>query len=179
MKTQKPEIKYQRQRQMLNDLSSNLNREVLTYRKLLQFAGEIQEALLSDEIEQILEVASQQSQLAKTLQAHEEARMVLIKKLAISFALPKETLSLSQLIPLVKEPYATNYATLRNELHSLISKLDARCFQNARLISSNIEYVNEMLGILANLSEEEESTYLCTGKIDNSQYSPRLLDYNL
>jgi len=168
MTTPKLEIEYPRQRQMLNGLFQNLNCAVKAYRKLLQLASDIQEAILSDEVEQILLVASQQAKLARKLQAHEEARMVLIEKLGTFFALPSEILSLSQLISLVPEPYATNYATLRNKLHSLISKLDALCFQNARLISSNIEYVDGMLGILANLNENSDSTYLCTGKINNS-----------
>lgn len=179
MKTKKYQIKQKEQRKILNDLNFNLYCEVLTYRKLLQLASEIQEALLSDKIKYLLKVALKQEELAKKLGAHEKKRMVLIEKLAASFALPKKTLSLSQLISLVKEPYATNYANIRNELHSLISKLDALCFQNARLIESNIKYIDEMLFLLATLNEEEYSTYLCTGKIDNSQYNPRVLDYNL
>lgn len=201
MKTPKLEIEYPRQRQLLNDLSQNLNCAVKAYRKLLQLSRDIQESLLSDTVEQILLLASQQAKLARKLQAHEEDRIVLIEKLFTSFtdgfalrfasltdafgsrgdsfALPSEILSLSQLISLVPEPYATNYITLRKKLHSLISKLNALCFQNARLISSKIEYFDGMLEILANLNENSESTYLCTGKIDNSQYKPRMLDYNL
>lgn len=165
MKTQKSEIKLQRQ--MLSDLSFNLNCEVLAYRKLLKLALEIQKALLSDKTEKILKLALKQAKLAKKVEEHEKARMALIEKLASSFALSKRNLSLSQLISLVKEPYATNYTAFRDELHSLISKLDALCFQNARLISSNLEYIDGMLGILATLSRDSDSTYLCTGKINN------------
>ena len=187
MKTRKVEIK----RQMLNDLSFNLNCEVLAYRKLLQLANEIQEALLSDKIEQILNKASLQAKLASKLQAHEEARMVLCEKLAncvyeskpvLTFAMPKDSLSLSKLISLVPEPYAKNYAILRNELHSLISKLDVLCFQNTRLISSNIKYIDEMFKMVATLSRDSDSTYINTGKIDNSgslATSATILDYSL
>lgn len=168
MKTQKLSITYPGQRQMLNDLSQNLNDAVKVYQKLLQLAIEIQEALFSDNIRQILVAASQQTKLARKLQEHEKTRMALIEKVGKSFSLPSEILSLSQLIFLVPEPYATNYATLRNKLQILISQLDILCFQNARLISSNIEYVDGMLGILANLSEYSDFTYLCTGRIDNS-----------
>ena len=178
MKIQKPGIKYQRQRQMLNDLSRNLICAAKTYRKLLQLASEIQEAILSDKVEYLLKVASQQGKLARKLQAHEKARMVLIEELATSLALPEETLSLSQLISLVNEPYATHYTTLRNELHSLISKLDTLSVQNARLLSSNIKYIDEMLEIFATLSKDSDSTYLRTGKTNNSQYQS-ILDYNL
>jgi len=196
---------------MLDDLYFNLDCEVLAYRKLVQLASETQEAILSDKSEQILLIASQQAKLARKLQAHEEARMILIEKLfareavyevnrakpdafptrspseqgvlrAASFALPRrrgafspvqsEPLSLSQIISMVPEPYATKYATLRNELHSLISKLDVLCFQNARLIKSNIEYIDEMLFLLANLSRDSNSasTYTNTGKIDNYDF---------
>ena len=199
MKTPKIEIEYPdgrsggiefpQRRQLLNELSQNLNYAVKAYRKLLQLSRDIQESLLSDTVEQILLVASQQAKLARKLQAHEEDRIVLLEQLGNSFAppygrsggieFPPETLSLSQLIPLVPEPYATNYITLRKKLHSLISKLNAFCFQNARLISSKIEYFDGVLEILANLNEDSESTYLCTGKIANSQYKPRMLDYNL
>lgn len=188
MKTPKLRIEYPEQRQLLNELSQNLNYAVKAYRKLLQLSRDIQESLLSDTVEQILLVVSQQAKLARKLQAHEEDRIVLMEKLFASltfelqdasFAPPSETLSLSQLIPLVPEPYATNYITLRKKLHPLISKLNAFCFQNARLISSKIEYFDGVLEILANLNENSESTYLCTGKIANSQYKPRMLDYNL
>ena len=72
MKTQKSEIKNQKQRQMLNDLYQNLKCEVSAYRKLLQFANEVQKALLSDRIECLLKAAAQQEKLAETLQAYEE-----------------------------------------------------------------------------------------------------------
>lgn len=199
-KTRKLKTKHPVQRQMLDDLSFNLNCEVLAYRELLQLASKIQNALLSDESdlptvrygEQILIVASQQAKLARKLQAHEETRISLCEKLAASFALPfvgeephspvpPEQVSLSQLISLVPEPYATKYVTFRNELNSLISKLDVLCFQNARLISNNIQYINEMLGILATLGKDSNSisTYTNTGKINNSQYNPRVLDFDV
>jgi hypothetical protein len=177
MKPQKLKIKYPRQRQMLNDLSFNLNCAVKAYRKLLQFASEIRAALLSDRTEQLLKIALKQTNLAKRLQAHEEARMTLIERFATSFALSKDRLNLTQLILLVPEPYATNYANLRNELNYLISKLDVICFQNCRLISSNIKYLDEMLSLLANLSGDSEATYINTGKINNSPCNPHFALY--
>jgi hypothetical protein len=178
MKIEKLNLKYPGQRQILNELSQNLNDAVRVYQKLLQLASEIQEALFSDKIEQILVAASQQTKLARALQEHEKIRMAVIEKVGTSFSLPSETLSLSHLISLAPEPYATNYAILRNKLQLLISKLDSLCFQNARLISSNIEYVDGMLGILTNLSKDSDSTYLCTGRIGNSQYKAQILDYS-
>ena len=164
-------------RQLLNELSKNLSIAIKAYRGLLQLAQDTQKAILDDQTESLLTIAKEQASLARNLKAHEGARIILIEQLATYLHRPTETLTLSQLIPLIAETYAATYTRLRNELLTLISKLDTFNFQNARLIEESIGYVNEMIGIFATLSNTSSSTYLNTGKIDNSSYNPSVLDY--
>ena len=125
---------------LLNDLSDNLSGAVNTYRKLLQLAKDAQKAILADQAEQLLEISEAQMSLAQVLKASEETRTPLIEQIASYLRLPKDKLTLSQLILSVAEPYATNYARFRDELRSLITEIDSLNSQNARWGFRNSEF---------------------------------------
>lgn len=135
----KCEQRFKSMSRLLTDLSNNLSDTVNTYRKLLQFAKDAQEAILADQTEQLLKITEMQTSLTRVLKVFDENRMVLIEQIASYLQLPKDKLTLSQLISSVAEPYATNYARFRNELCSLISEIDTLNSQNARLIEAGVQ----------------------------------------
>jgi putative NADH-flavin reductase len=106
---------------------------------LLQLAKDAQKAILADQAEQLLKISEEQTSLAQLLKESEETRTLLIEQIASSLQLPKDKLTLSQLIPSVAEPYATNYTRFRNELRPLISEIDFLNSQNARFIKEATE----------------------------------------
>ena len=105
----------------------------------MQLAKDAQKAILADQAERLLEIAAMQASWARVLKASEETRTLLIERIALYLQLPKDKLTLSQLISSVAEPYATNYTCFRSELRSLISELDTLNSQNAHLIEESVE----------------------------------------
>ena len=162
-------------KRLLEDLSQVLNAELSQYRRLLQLSCQEQEFIVTCQIDELMDITRVQETLALELKMLEEARLILVSKLSMTLEILPEELTLTRLIELVEEPYATDYAAFRQEAISLVRELQNVNSQNAYLIGRSVEYISGELKIFSALSPSQ--TYLNTGEVSyNSRSELQTID---
>ncbi|MCD6505965.1 flagellar protein FlgN [Candidatus Poribacteria bacterium] len=132
---------------LLGKLIEILSREVDRYSGLVELMREERGHIASNNVDQLDEVLKHQNTIILELKALEEARKVLIRKLAELLGLPFEGVTLRKLIDVVEEPYATMLAGYGDRIDELVAEIKRLNDDNSYLIDKSIEYITGALQI--------------------------------
>ena len=134
---------------LLKRLSEILSQELAQYSKLLELLSIKRYALVGNSAEQIYEILKQQETLILALKALEEARVVVMNKLAQRFQISAQKLTLLDLASRVEEPFASAYKELSQQFAELLLQLEQANRDNAYLIDRSLDYINSSLRLFA------------------------------
>ena len=129
-------------------LSALLEKEIATFRLLLESLEAEQQALVQHDINTLEEVVETQKALTLRAADQEKDRIRIIRQMASILQESSETLTLGRVIELVDAPQAEQLQELREELLALQENLRKANRHNSLLLRQSMKYVDKSLQIL-------------------------------
>lgn len=134
--------------ELLDELTSLLEREIGCYEELITSARDEQQALVRGKLEELkLAIEAQELVLAST-KALEETRARIRQALAERLGFAAGEVTLTRLIELGYDDEAGRIAALRDRIRGVVRDLDRLNAGNAQLVSSAIDFVNQTMWVL-------------------------------
>jgi flagellar biosynthesis/type III secretory pathway chaperone len=134
--------------ELLDELSSVLEREIGCYEELIESARAEQQALIRGKLHELKLAIEAQELLVASTKALEETRRHVGRTLAERFGWPPGEVTLTRLIELGYDDEAGRIAALRDKVRQVVRELDRVNVGNAQLINSSIEFVNQTMWVL-------------------------------
>lgn len=161
--------------ELLDELSSVLEREIGCYEELIQSARAEQQALIRGKLEELkLSIEAQELLIAST-KALEGTRRQIGRTLAQHLGLPDQEVTLTRLIELGYGEEEGRIGALRNRIRDVVRELDRLNAGNAQLISSSIDFINQTMWVLLQ-PRTDKPTYDPTGSAEASAPTRALVD---
>jgi len=134
--------------ELLDELSSVLEREVGCYEELIASAHAEQQALIRGKLEELKLAIEAQELLISSTKALEELRRQIRRTLAEQLGLPSDEVTLTRLVELGYDDEAGRLASLRDQVRHVVRDLDRLNAGNAQLINSSIAFINQTMWVL-------------------------------
>ena len=150
---------------LLEDLVKILDTELDQYHDLLGMLHAQRKHFATGDIESFEEINKRQGTVVLKIKTLEEARKSIVSQLAQYFNVPQDGFTLTKLAALVDEPYSKQCKTFREEILSLIKKLENIRESNAYLIQHALHYVSGVLRIFAS-SRAQSYEYSNSGQLE-------------
>jgi flagellar biosynthesis/type III secretory pathway chaperone len=159
---------------LLTELSGLLEQETELYQALLAAIETEKRAVIDTNLENLNEITKAKENLLLKLRILDEGRSHLLRKLADILGQPVDTLNLKKLSRMVEAPHASRLKHCREELLSLITKIQAVNNQNRALFSHSLELVKGSMNLLNNLMISSP-VYFSTGDIQRRDQTGKIL----
>jgi len=144
-----------------------LSSELKCYETVLSLVRNEKEAIVNDNIEELIEITKKQEEIILKIKSLEKKREALIIKLdrQSQINLSYNEFSLNRLAELVDEPYSSQYIKLRKEMKDLLDEIRKINERNLQIIQKSMNTFNTTIELF--LSElNPAQTYSRSGKID-------------
>jgi len=166
---------------ILQDLYEVFYSEFKWYEVMLDLVKKEREAVVTDNIEELIEITKKQEELIPKLKSLEEERETLIsrsRETAPSFLTSDawqsqinssyDKLSLKDIIELTEEPYSSKFEELRKKMKELLSEIRKMNERNCQLLKRIINTFNATIELLLSESNSAQ-TYSRSGKLSQSE----------
>lgn len=157
---------------VVKDLTHVIEKEVTAFQSLLDVLVEQQASIVKGDTDSVTTSNEEVEKIVTETMKLERARLE--KSLDISRSLnTKEQLSVSQIIPLVEEKYASRLNELKNDLSVLTGKIQSTNKRNRYLLEHSLQFVNKCLRVLTQ-GQGSAHSYSKKGKVsmrENSLFS--------
>ncbi len=161
--------------ELLDELSSVLEREVNCYQELIQSARAEQQALIRGKLQELKLAIEAQELLIASTKALEETRRQIGRTLAGRLGVSNGDLTLTRLIELGYDDEAGRITALRDKVRQVVRELDRLNAGNAQLINSSIEFINQTMWVLLQ-PRTGKTTYSPEGNTDAPAPGKALVD---
>lgn len=156
---------------IFQDLYVVFSSEFKWYEVMLDLVRNEREAIVNDNIEELVEITKKQEEIISEIKSLEKKRQALIRKLAcqpqINFSYNE--LNLDRLVELSDEPYPSRYAKLRKKMKELLDEIRKINERNLQIIQKSMNTFNTTIELL--ISElSSAQTYSKSGKLYKSDF---------
>ena len=148
--------------ELVDELSSVLEREIGCYEELIGSARAEQQALIRGKLQELKLALEAQELLIASTKALEETRRQIGRMLAQRLGLPDEDVTLTRLIELGYDGETGRIAALRDKVREVVIELDRLNAGNAQLINSSIDFINQTMWVLLQ-TRQPKGTYTPKG----------------
>lgn len=160
---------------LLDELSSVLEREITCYEELIESARAEQQALVRGKLQELKLALEAQELLIASTKALEETRRRIGRAVAQRLGLGDEHMTLTHLIELGHDDETGRIAALRDKVRAVVQELDRLNAGNAQLINSSIEFINQTMWVLLQ-PRRPQGTYTPRGSSDKPAQGRALVD---
>jgi flagellar biosynthesis/type III secretory pathway chaperone len=161
--------------ELLDELSSVLDRELGCYQELIESARAEQQALIRGKLEELKLAIEAQELLISSTKALEATRAAIARTLAQQLGVPDREVTLTRLIELGYDDEDGRITALRDRVRDVVGQLDRLNAGNAQLISSSIDFVNQTMWVLLQ-PRGEKPTYSSEGSTATPAQNRALVD---
>ena len=142
---------------ILKDLVTLLRSELELYKNLLLVAKKKKPALIEGKLADIEELTKTEQILLLKVGKVEEGRQSLHLQLANHFSMPVEQLTISKLIEIIEEPWASAINGVQEDFILTLEELKVINQSNSGLIKQSLDYIEFSFNLLT--GTEAEATY--------------------
>ena len=154
--------------QRLDMLMEFLSKQFNIYHSLLDLAKKEREALTASKIDALNDVIAEKTRLTQLLDKIEARRIKLMTDFADSFNFNPKDFTLKHLVDWVDQATAKSLLQLRQDLSSVIKKLQRENSINKHLITHCITLMDNSINMLNSILYPE-STYIHTGYFNKAE----------
>jgi len=154
---------------LFKDLYGLLSTQFKWYKVLLNLVKDEREAIVNDDVEELIIITEEQEDIISTIKSLEDARKSLISKLDLqpNINLSDDELSLSQIAEFADMPYSSKFMKLRRRMKELLIEIRKINERNLQIVERSMDTFNTTIELL--LSELSPSlTYSKSGKLEES-----------
>ena len=144
-----------------------VQKEVDTFRALLDSMEIEQKALISQDVPEIEKAIGLQRDLATNAGALERARVKLVGEISRELGETAKDLTLKRLIDRIEGPHSQQLSKMRETLLSMHEKIQTANKQNSLLIKQSMKYVDKSLQIMTG-DGPATGVYAESGKVSKS-----------
>ena len=159
---------------LLKSLSECVDRQLNLYRKLLDLFHTERSAVLASDLEALNSVIMDKELLLQNIRQAELARREIADEMASRLGLEAGSLTISQLIEKVDQPYASRIRSKGARLQALIDEIQVVSERNRSLCLQALQFVSGSIKLLTALSRPNQ-VYHATGRIQNGRPIGRML----
>jgi flagellar biosynthesis/type III secretory pathway chaperone len=161
--------------ELLDELTSVLEREIGCYEELITSARAEQQALIRGKLEELKLAIEAQELLISSTKALEATRQQVGRTLAQQLGLPETDVTLTRLIELGHDNGTGRIAALRDRVREVVQELDRLNAGNAQLINSSIDFINQTMWVLLQ-PRTQKTTYSPQGQSGTPARARALVD---
>jgi len=162
--------------ELLDKLSSVLEREVHCYHKLIASARAEQQALILGKLQELKLAIEAQELLITGTKELETTRREIRHALAQQLGLPSDGLTLTRLIELGYDDETGRIASLRDTIREITDQLHWLNAGNAQLLNSSIDFINQTMWVLLQ-PRTGKATYSPNGNMEARAPGEALVDH--
>lgn len=134
--------------ELVEELSSVLEREIGCYEELIASARAEQQALIRGKLQELKLALEAQELLIASTKALDETRRQIARALAQRLGLSDTDVTLTRLIELGYDDETGRIAALRDRVREVVIDLDRLNAGNAQLVNSSIDFINQTMWVL-------------------------------
>lgn len=134
--------------ELVEELSSVLEREIGCYEELIASARAEQQALIRGKLQELKLALEAQELLIASTKALDETRRQIARALAQRLGLSDTDVTLTRLIELGYDDETGRIAALRDKVREVVIDLDRLNAGNAQLVNSSIDFINQTMWVL-------------------------------
>ncbi|NLM74460.1 MAG: flagellar protein FlgN [Clostridiaceae bacterium] len=138
----------------LENLIKVLKYEFDIYSAIMDAGIKKTDCLIKNNIQTLVSLTEQEKELSKKAEQLNQAREQLIKKISGGIGQDPGSVTLSELIKQVPQPYSQQLEDIGNRLTKLINELSARNDINKKLIENALQYVDFSIQLMASPQPE-------------------------
>lgn len=154
---------------LFRDLYGLLSTQFKWYNVLLNLVKDEREAIVNDNVEELIIITEEQEDIISTIKSLEDERKTLISKIALqpNINLSDDELSLKRIAELANMPYSSRFIKLRRRMKELLIEIRKINERNLQIVERSMDTFNTTIELL--LSELSPSlTYSRSGKLEES-----------
>ena len=151
---------------LMAELAQIVEKEVLTFQRLLESLTLEQKALIQHDIASIEAAVAEQQKLTQHAALLEKGRVRLVKQLAVLLGENSADLTLKRLLERVEGPQADLLCGLRQSLIEIHEQLRQENRNNTLLLRQSMKYVDKSLQLLTG-GPGSTGVYAQSGKMDS------------
>jgi flagellar biosynthesis/type III secretory pathway chaperone len=159
---------------LLNTLSDCIDRQLSLYRQLQDLFRDERSAVLASDLEELNRVLMEKELLLQTIRRTEHLRRQTSHDVAVLLGIEEASLTVSQLIERVEEPYASKIKQQGATLQALIDEIQVASERNRSLCLQALQFVSGSIKLLTSLSRPNP-VYHASGRMHNDRRIGRML----
>jgi flagellar biosynthesis/type III secretory pathway chaperone len=149
---------------MINNLLEVLGQQAQTYEELYGLSQEKKDALVKDNIEEILKITDLENILLSQHSRIEKKRVQLMKDIGSVLGVKDDSLDIPALIDLMEgQDEQDELKQVRLRIRTALDKLAAANALNASLIENALDYIEYSLNVIRSSAMQEVQTYTVQG----------------
>ncbi len=161
---------------LFKDLVAILTGEIESLNGLLLLCEKEKESLVAEDVRSLNQENREQEELVSKLKDAELARVKTTREIGRALGLGEEGITLSELLPHLKEPYASRLRQMGNKLNQGLRKLQAVNRTNALLLANSLRLIQKKVELLTQIGGGDDSLYSQEGKIAPKGIKRRIVD---
>lgn len=160
---------------LAENLITALQYEYRTYREILKIAEGKTDSLINNDAQAIASIVEQEQKYAEQTVKLNQVRERLLQTFAEKYKQDYNTLTISKVKSIVKNPYKKELDDIQKKLTDLLAKLKSRNEINKKLIENAIKYLDFNLQLIT-APEPATPNYGKSGLEENKSGNRSLLD---
>jgi len=159
---------------LLNTLSDCIDRQLSLYRQLLDLFRDERSAVLASDLDELNRVLMEKELLLQTIRRTEHLRRQTAHEVAVLLGIEEASLTVSQLIERVEEPYASKIKQQGATLQALIDEIQVASERNRSLCLQALQFVSGSIKLLTSLARPNP-VYHASGRMHSDRRIGRML----
>ena len=162
--------------ELVEDLVVILREEIESLKSLLLLCERERESLVAEDVRSLNQQNREQEGLISKLRDAELLRVKTTKEIGRALGLGEEGIALSELLPHLKEPYASRLRQMGDELNQGLRRIQAVNRTNALLLANSLRLIQKKVELLTRIGEGDDSLYSPEGKMAPQGIKRRIVD---
>jgi flagellar biosynthesis/type III secretory pathway chaperone len=159
---------------MLTELSDLLGKELDIYRSLLSLLQRERSILVECSLGDLVQTNKEKENLVLKVRILEQSRQAILQELADRMGLSPDGLTLSALEDQLREPFVSQFRTLRSSLSSVLESIREVNEGNRTFLQHSVDFVKGSLALIRYLTASSPR-YMPSGVLDGDRFDGRLV----
>lgn len=160
---------------LLSDILTNMEKEKEFYAELVQLSTRKTDIIINKKIDVLDKLVNLEQEFIMHIGKLESERQDLVEKLAMIMDVDPGSITLSQLIEWAQGDIRSKFENLQDEFSSIIDQQKRLNEINAKLIKTNLEYIDFALNLITG-DGTSGNVYEKQGKVSKTSQSRNLFD---
>jgi flagellar biosynthesis/type III secretory pathway chaperone len=164
---------------LYKNLEDLLNQKIELYENFIQLLKAEWTSVSKYSFDSLQEIIEKKENKVMEMQALENSRSCLIKKLAEKLKVRQSNLTLKKIIQIKDNPYKNNFAKCRKKLFFQIKEINKWSEITKNLMDHSSLSLKKSLAYIHSSDEKANSPYLANGRVMNGRVESRMLSMDV